>query len=774
MRIKFDPDLDYQREAIHSVVQIFAGQECRRADFTGDLIIGNRLSLCAEEILRNVRAVQLRNGLALSDTVAGMNFTVEMETGTGKTYVYLRTIFELNREYGFLKFIIVVPSIAIKEGVAKSLQMVEDHMRGLYDNVRYDYFIYDPTNLSQVRNFAASDYIQIMVINIDAFRKSFIEPEKEHKANIIHRPHDLSMGLRPIEFIQGASPMVIIDEPQSVDTTVKSGEAIASLNPLCTLRYSATHVHRHNMMYRLDPVDAYQRKLVKQVEVASVEARGGHDGPYVRLLGVDNTGGSITARIEMDVLRRRGGAGGGVRRAARSVRRGDDLQAISGGRDVYRGYVVEDICCEAGNEHVLFAGVPEAVRLNQSIGDIDADGRKRVQIRMTIREHLDKELTLGPLGIKVLSLLFVDRVANYRWYDADGNPHKGKYAQMFEEEYIQAMRDPKYSALLEAADPAAAAESVHNGYFAIDRKRDAVGRRMFRESRGEGATQADESAYQLIMRDKEKLASFESGLRFIFSHSALREGWDNPNVFQICTLNDTVSAMKKRQEIGRGLRLAVNQHGERVHGFDVNTLTVVANQSYEEFVRQLQAEIEEDTGVKLGDAGQLNVRNASDRGGSGGPGRTTGVVREPEREVELPVEFDTDELIRQCVSEIRRSPAVGRAGPLVRKARLSIGRGGVGAEVNADKACVLDGSCVANEVDEAQALPLPDIVTELQNDTALTRRTIVRILMQSGRLEEFKANPQAFIEQVSAIIRRGVRLCIQGGEKSADTGAWHG
>ena len=772
MRIKFDPDLDYQREAIHSVVQIFAGQECRRADFTGDLIIGNRLSLCAEEILRNVRAVQLRNGLALSDTVAGMNFTVEMETGTGKTYVYLRTIFELNREYGFLKFIIVVPSIAIKEGVAKSLQMVEDHMRGLYDNVRYDYFIYDPTNLSQVRNFAASDYIQIMVINIDAFRKSFIEPEKEHKANIIHRPHDLSMGLRPIEFIQGASPIVIIDEPQSVDTTVKSGEAIASLNPLCTLRYSATHVHRHNMMYRLDPVDAYRRKLVKQVEVASVEAGGGHDRPYVRLLGVDNTRGSITARIEMDVLRRRGGAGGGVRRAARSVRRGDDLQAVSGGRDVYRGYVVEDICCEAGNEHVMFAGVPESVRLNQSVGDMDADERKRVQIRMTIREHLDKELALGPLGIKVLSLLFVDRVANYRWYDADGNPHKGKYAQMFEEEYIQAMRDPKYRALLEGADPAAAAESVHNGYFAIDRKRDAAGRRMFRESRGEGATQADESAYQLIMRDKEKLASFESGLKFIFSHSALREGWDNPNVFQICTLNDTVSAMKKRQEIGRGLRLAVNQHGERVHGFDVNTLTVVANQSYEEFVRQLQAEIEEDTGVKIGDAGRLNVSNASDRSRWGGPGRAMGVGGKAEREVGLPVEFDTDELIRQCVSEIRESPAVTRAGLLMRKARLSIGRGGVGAEVDADKACVLGESCVANEVDEAHSLP--DIVTELQNDTALTRRTIVRILMQSGRLEEFKASPQAFIEQVSAIIGRRVRLCIQGGEKSADTGAWRG
>ncbi len=768
MKIKFNPDLDYQREAIDSVVQIFAGQEYCRADFTDDLVIGNHLRLSEEEVLKNVRAIQLRNGLALSDTIAGMNFTVEMETGTGKTYVYLRTIFELNREYGFLKFIIVVPSIAIKEGVAKSLQMVEDHMRGLYDNVRYDYFIYDPANLSQVRNFAADDCIQIMVINIDAFRKSFMQPEKEHKANIIHRPHDTMMGARPIEFIQGANPIVIIDEPQSVDTTVKSGEAIALLNPLCTLRYSATHVHRHNMMYRLDPVQAYQRKLVKQVEVASVEAREGHDRPYVRLLGVDNTGDSIIARVEMDVLHRRGCVGGGARRVARSVRRGDDLWAISGGRDVYSGYVVEDICCETGNEHIMFACVPEVVRLSRSIGDIDADERRRVQIRMTIREHLDKELTLGPWGIKVLSLFFVDRVANYRWYDAGGNPHKGKYARMFEEEYTEAMRDPKYSVLLGGADPVAAAESVHNGYFAIDRTRDAAGRRMFRESCGEGVTQADESAYRLIMRDKEKLASFESRLKFIFSHSALREGWDNPNVFQICTLNDTVSVMKKRQEIGRGLRLAVNQHGERVYGFDVNTLTVVANQSYEEFVRQLQAEIEEDTGLKLGDASRLNVRNASDRSGLGRPGGLGGaasVGREQEREIALPVEFDTDKLIRQCVSEIRQSPAVGRAGPLVRKARLGIDRSGVGVGVD------IEESFVTAEAHKMQDYPLPDIVTQLQNDTVLTRRTIVRILMQSGRLEEFKASPQAFIEQVSAIIRRRVRLCIQGGDKRAEAGA---
>ncbi|HON41506.1 MAG TPA: DEAD/DEAH box helicase family protein [Bacillota bacterium] len=762
MKIKFDPDLDYQRDAIDSVVQIFAGQEDCRADFAGDLVIGNRLRLSEEEILKNVRAIQLCNGLALSDTVSGMNFTVEMETGTGKTYVYLRTIFELNREYGFLKFIIVVPSIAIKEGVAKSLQMVEEHMRGLYDNVRFDHFIYDPASLSQVRNFATSDYIQIMIINIDAFRKSFVDPEKEHRANIIHRSHDRMMGARPIEFIQGTSPIVIIDEPQSVDTTAKSAEAIASLHPLCTLRYSATHVERHNMMYRLDPVDAYQRKLVKQVEVASVEASHGPSRPYVRLLGVDNTRGSITARIELDALHR----GGAVRRVARSVRCGDDLQEVSGSRDVYTGYIVENICCERGNEHIMLARWPEAVRLNQPIGDLDDGEYKRIQIRTTIREHLDKELMLRPRGVKVLSLFFIDRVANYRWYDEDGNPRKGKYAQMFEEEYVKAMGDVKYRSLPEGADPAAAAESVHNGYFAIDRRRDAAGRDMFRESRGDGVAQADESAYQLIMRDKEKLASFESGLKFIFSHSALREGWDNPNVFQICTLNDTVSAMKKRQEIGRGLRLAVNQDGERVYGFDVNTLTVVANQSYAEFVRQLQSEIEEDTGVRLGEARRLNVKNAAERrqvgpGGSNGVGTSPEPGPKQECNTGYRVTFDTDELIRRCAGEIRRMPAIDHTGPMIRKARLGMGRGGIGAgDVR-----------VSAEIHEAHGHPLPDIVTQLQNDTSLTRRTIVKILVQSGRLEDFKAGPQVFIEKVSAIIRRRVGLCIQEGGTHAGTGS---
>lgn len=410
MKIQFNPNLDYQAEAITSIVDIFEGQEICRTNFTvaplsipvtgqqarlefgSDLGIGNRLRLLDEDILKNIKGVQLRNGLAPSDEMDGMNFTVEMETGTGKTYVYLRTLFELNRKYGFTKFIIVVPSVAIKEGVYKSLQMTEEHFRGLYENVQYDYFVYDSQKLGQVRSFATSDYIQIMVINIDAFRKSFTDPEKEDKANIIHRPHDRMTGSRPIEFIQATNPIVIIDEPQSVDTTQKSKEAIASLNPLCTLRYSATHVDKYNMMYRLDSVDAYQRKLVKQIEVAGIEVHDAHNRPYIKLLNVDNRKSPIRAQIEMDIVQR----SGDVARKKKWVRSGDDLLDVSGGRGIYDGYIIEDIYCEKNNEYISFTSKPEIVRLGQAIGDVNDDEYKRLQIRKTIEEHLDKELALRP------------------------------------------------------------------------------------------------------------------------------------------------------------------------------------------------------------------------------------------------------------------------------------------------------------------------------------------------------------------------------------------
>jgi len=590
MKLQFDANLEYQQQAISSIVNIFRGQPPMQSNFTvspysGQIGlfdntngIGNRLELDEDEILENLQAIQLRNGLAQTKTlkVGKYDFDVEMETGTGKTYVYLRTIFELHKNFGFSKFIIVVPSIAIKEGVYKSLEITNEHFKGLYDNTVYNYFFYDSSKLEQVRSFAVSDHIEIMVINIDAFRKSFDDPDKENKANIIHRANDKLNGMKPIELISETRPFVIIDEPQSVDTTPKSKEAIKSLNPLCTLRYSATHVEKHNLLYKLDAVDSYDLEIVKQIEVAGFIAKDYHNNAYMKLISVNNKKSPITATVELDAKDKKGI----VKRKPVIVKRGDDLYEKSLGRDIYEGYIVNEIYCEVGNEYVSFASKADILHIGKTIGDIDDMAIKEQQIRKTIEEHLDKELVLNRQGIKVLSLFFIDRVANYRYYDEDGNPQKGIYAQLFEKHYSDLIKQPKYNTLFKDIDLDTEVENVHNGYFSIDKKG------VLKDTNG--ATAADDDSYSLIMRDKERLLSFDTKLRYIFSHSALREGWDNPNVFQICTLNETKSEVKKRQEIGRGLRLCVNQDGERQHGFAINTLTVMANESYEQFAETLQ------------------------------------------------------------------------------------------------------------------------------------------------------------------------------------------
>lgn len=856
MKIQFDANLDYQRDAIESVTGVFAGQEICQTNFTvaplqsweegtlfygtqeDSLGIGNRLRLLDEDIHANIRKIQLKNGLAPSedfDSKGGINLTVEMETGTGKTYVYLRTVFEMNRLYGFTKFIIVVPSIAIKEGVQKSLEITANHFKELYENVAFDYFTYDSSKLSDVRNFATSPDIQIMVINIDAFRKSFTDPEQENKANIIHRAHDRMTGARPIEFIQQTNPIVIVDEPQSVDTTAKSKEAIASLNPMCTLRYSATHVEKHHMLYKLDSVDAYEQKLVKQIEVAGIEVKDGHNKAYIKLISVNNKKSPISAKIEIDARLKNGS----IKRKEVTVTSGADLldARYSGGRDVYDGYIIEDIYCEQGNEYISFTSKSDILKLGQTLGEVDPDEFKRLQIRKTIEEHLDKEMRLRPQGIKVLSLFFIDKVANYRWYDEDGNPQKGKFALMFEEEYDRAIRKPKYSQLFEGADLDTAADGVHNGYFSVDKKKDSSGNEMVKDSSGK--TAADESAYNLIMKDKEKLLSFDSKLKFIFSHSALKEGWDNPNVFQICTLNETASVIKKRQEIGRGLRICVNQNGERVHGFAVNTLTVMANESYEQFAEQLQKEIENEEGIKFGVvekhlfanivvpvddhnheylgteaskqlwdhlqseghidnkgkiqdslkvslksgtlalpevfqphaaqivsvlkkvSGNLNIKNRDDKAKVS---LNKAVYLSPEFQAlwdrikyktTFRVDFDTNALIDKCAEEIKINLQVGKARFTYRKAKTEIDRGGVHTQQVQETTSVY----------ESRAFDLPDLITYLQNETNLTRRTIVAIINKSGRLESFKNNPQKFIEQAANIIKSQMRLFIVDGIK---------
>lgn len=468
MKLKFQSDLAYQRRAIDSVVDIFKGQRIKQSEFTvsfgedagliqKELGIGNFLELTEQEILKNVQEIQVRNGLPKSEFLNGLNFTVEMETGTGKTYVYLRTIYELNQKYGFTKFVVVVPSIAIREGVYKNLQITEEHFKELYNRNPLEYFIYDSNKLDQVRNFANANTIQIMIINIDAFRKSFVNPEKEDKANIIHRANDRLNGKKPIEFIQQTNPIVIIDEPQSVDTTSKSKEAISSLNPMCTLRYSATHVDKYNMVYRLDAIDAYNEKLVKKIEVMSIRSEEAFNVPYIKLLEVKGK----KAKLELDV-----DVNGTVKRVKKTVKYGDDLYDVTK-REIYRNFIIEQIDWTEGNESIEVNG--NLLRIGDTIGDIDEDEIKRFQIRKTIEEHLDKELMLNNRGIKVLSLFFIDKVANYRDIDASGNPVKGKYALMFEEEYQKLIQKPKYQTLFKDTDIYTDVEKVHNGYFAQDK-----------------------------------------------------------------------------------------------------------------------------------------------------------------------------------------------------------------------------------------------------------------------------------------------------------------
>ena len=572
---------DFQTNAVNAVADLFAGQEKTHSTFSvevdrqyrlfDNLGFGNVLRIDDDTLAANMRSVQKRNCLPLTEDAAPRQFCIEMETGTGKTYVYIKTIFEMHKRYGFTKFIIVVPSVPIREGVYKSLQMTQEHFAAQYDNAPCRYFIYNSAKLSDVRQFATSANIEIMIINIDAFKKA---------ENVINQAQDRLGGDTAMRFIQDTNPIVIIDEPQSVDNTSKAKEAIASLHPLCVLRYSATHREKLNLLYRLTPVDAYQMGLVKQISVSSNQVTGGYNQPYVKLLSVSNEKG-FRAKIELDIRDQKGV----VSRKSKTVKPGDELFLLSGGRELYEGYTIAGIDCTPGYEHIEF-GNTEEVALGKAIGDVDENVVKRAQIRRTIEAHLDKELRYTDLGIKVLSLFFIDKVERYR--HEDGTP--GVYAKMFEECYAELIAKPKYAPIRERFSTDVS--KIHNGYFSQDKK----GR--LKDTKGD--TSADDDTYNTIMRDKEWLLSFACPLRFIFSHSALKEGWDNPNVFQVCTLIEQKSVFTCRQKVGRGLRLCVNQKGERVEEKNINVLHVMANESFAEFAETLQKEIEDDTGVKFG------------------------------------------------------------------------------------------------------------------------------------------------------------------------------
>ncbi|MBU4273722.1 MAG: DEAD/DEAH box helicase family protein [Planctomycetes bacterium] len=841
MKLHFEPNLDFQHAAIEAVCDLFRGQETCRTEFTvtkdtglqlrlsgmeNDLGIGNRRHLLDDEILANVANIQLRNGLPPSASLASGDFTVEMETGTGKTYVYLRTIFELNRRYGFTKFVIVVPSVAIKEGVYHSIEIAEEHFRTLYANVPFDYFLYDSSKLGQVRNFATSPHIQVMVVTVGAINKKDV--------NNLYKDSEKTGGEKPIDLIRATRPILIVDEPQSVDGGLQGQgkQALGAMSPLCTLRYSATHVDKHHMLYRLDAVDAYERKLVKQIEVAAAGIEGGHNKPYVRLSAVSSKRGAITAKVELDVQ-----TAAGVQRQAKTVQDGDNLEQTTG-RAVYNDCRVGEIRVEKGKEflELRVPGGEHYLKIGEAYGDVQPLAMQREMIRRTIKEHLDKELRLAALGIKVLSLFFIDAVGRYRKYDDEGNPVKGDYALIFEEEYRRLAKHPDYRSLFKEVDVTTAAEAVHEGYFSIDRKGGWTDTAENNQANRDNA----ERAYNLIMKEKEKLLGFDTPLKFIFSHSALKEGWDNPNVFQICALREMGTERERRQTIGRGLRLCVNQQGERLRGFDVNTLTVIATEGYEQFAENLQKEIEEDTGIRFGIvekhqfaaipvvdaaghatalgvaqseaiwthlkeagyvdargkvqdhlrtalkentvqlpeefqaqfpqvkeilrklAGKLEIKNADERKTI----KTRQAVLHSDEfqalwnrikdKTTYRVQFDNAGLIQKCIEVISEAPPITKTRLYWRKADLAIGRAGVEATEKATSAPVV--------LDESD-IELPDLLTDLQDKTQLTRRSLVRILTGSGRLNDFKRNPQEFIELVAESINRTKRLALVDGIK---------
>ena len=844
MKFQFEPDLDYQQEAIAAVCDLFRGQEVCRSEFTvahgvdealqfglssglveTDLGVGNRLMLERDTIRDNLQEVQLRNGLLPDPLIQSFDFTVEMETGTGKTYVYLRTIFELNRLYGFTKFAIVVPSIAIKEGVNKSLEMMGSHFRALYAGVPFEHFVYDSTKLGQVRNFATSPHIQIMVMTVGAINRQ--------DNNAVYQENEKTGGEKPIELIRATTPIVIVDEPQSVEGGLsgKGKQALEGMNPLCTLRYSATHAQKHHMVYWLNALDAYEQKLLKQIEVAAGTVVDDHNQPYIRLVSTQRKRGLITARVEVDIAP----PGLGVRRQEVDVQDGDDLEEKTH-RPLYHGHRIGAIGVGRGNQLVelLVPGGERWLTPDEAYGAPDPQAVHRQMIRKAIEEHLEKEKRLHSLGIKVLTLFFIDRVANYRKYE-DGNQIKGNYAHIFEEEYRRAAGHPRYKDLFGGEDMADVAERAHGGYFSIDKAQRLSDTTEDRKADRDNA----ERAYNLIMKDKEKLLSLEEPLKFIFSHSALREGWDNPNVFQICTLRDIHTERERRQTIGRGLRLCVDQSGERQRGFEVNTLTVIAQESYEAFAENLQHEIEEETGIRFGVVEQHQFASI-EVSGKGGQSAHLGVERslniwrhlygqgyldeqgniaeslrealsggylslpsefepwrdaitealrkaagriairkaEERRQLQLHgevldseefkalwerikhkttyrVQFDNENLINECADALHDAPPIPHSRMRWDTAEIRIEQSGVQRKARESGAQIR----LPNEDVE-----LPDLLTELQNRTQLTRRSI-RILAASKRLDDFKANPQKFIETAAEVINRRKRLALVDGIK---------
>ena len=736
MRFKFDANQEYQVRAIESVAGLLEGQPRNEADLSfslgGFAAVPNRIDLDESALLANLRAVQRENGLPADgmlllieesiETVEGNkqvrfgNFSVEMETGTGKTYVYLRTALELHRRYGLRKFIAVVPSVAVREGVLKTLKVTEKHLRELYGNTPYRYYAYDSADLSQVRQFALSDGVEIMVMTIDSFNKA---------SNVIRQSTDRLQGETPIHLVQAARPVLILDEPQNMESELRV-RALAALDPLFALRYSATHRNPYNVVYRLSPFEAYRQGLVKRIEVGSVVQSDDENLPFLRLDQIRAEKRTLTARIALHKLMKNGT----VKEQVVIVRPGDRLEEKAG-RPEYTPFVVDEIDAAAGV--VTFANGDE-LRLGETKG-ADKEAIFAAQIRYTVEAHMRKQARLRGAGIKVLSLFFIDRVDNYVRED-------GVIRRLF----TQAFDD------LKARHPdfrEADAAAVQAAYFAQRQTR--AGQVVYEDSRT-GEAERDREAYELIMQEKERLLSFDEPTAFIFSHSALREGWDNPNVFQICTLNQTVSEMKKRQEVGRGVRLAVNQDGDRVHDEQINVLTVVANESYERYVERLQSEVEAEYGAE-----GLPPKPANARKRRAARLRKQHTLRLEFRELwdkirqktRYAVRIDSERLIAEVVAELDRTT--------IAPPRVTITKAQVEVE-GADEFVARQATATRTVIELRGRYVSPNLVGLMEHlllhttpPVRLTRRTLLEIFRRSAQKQAALDNPHGFATEAVRI-----------------------
>lgn len=758
MRFRFDPNQEHQVIAVDAVARLFDGQPRVEMDLSLSLgaglsAVANRLDLYDEAILSNLREVQEDNGLPQDEAlryvegtagtpdgskdVSFPNFSVEMETGTGKTYAYIRTALELFRQYGQRKFIVVVPSVAIREGVLKDFRITQQHFREMFENAPYRFYAYDSGNVHQVRQFALSDSVEFMVMTIDSFNKA---------TNIMRQSTDRLLGETPIHLVQATRPVLILDEPQNMESAL-SKAALAELDPLFALRYSATHRNPYNLVYRLTPFDAYRQGLVKRIAVASVLKEGDFNMPFMRLARIDTRRQSISARVTLHKLMRTGR----VREKTVTVRRGDSL-AEKSGRSEYEGYDVEEI--DASTETIRF---PNGVVLakGEAFGGNTTD-IFREQIRYTVEEHFRRQHSLRDDGIKVLSLFFIDKVDNYASED-------GVIRQLFIEAFEELKGKHEDWADLNA-------ETVQASYFAARRRR--TGEVVAIDTGGE--TEADREAYNLIMKDKERLLSFSEPVAFIFSHSALREGWDNPNVFQICTLNQTVSELRKRQEVGRGIRLCRDQDGERVHDERKNVLTVVANESYDRYVASLQREIEDEYGADGVPPAPANARKRGvarlrkERMLSPEFGELWDRIKHKTR---YAVEIDTEKLLTDVTA--------GVDGIAVGSPRIAITRADV--EVTED-APAYDYRVTGTRTSAALSggFQLPNLVATMQDlfertspPTRLTRRTLLEVFKRTSNKAAAMKNPHEFATQAVRIIKDRLIDQLVTGIRYERVGEWY-